>query len=117
MIPTVIEAFTDCDEDEQGSLSTDQADSVTDYIRKEPVRFGSVRFGSVPDFSKDIRFGSVWFGNSFFRFDAVRPALFIRVVARSGSVRFRIRSRLVLEFIDSVRFGSAGSVRFLITSC
>ena len=62
---------------------------------------GSVRFVSVPDFLTNNRFGSVWFGNSFFRFYAVRPAFFGRVVARSGSVRF----------------GSAGAIRFLAPSC
>ena len=36
---------------------------------------GSVRFVSVPYFSKSHRFGSVRFGNCFFRFDAVRPTL------------------------------------------
>ena len=42
-------------------------------------------FVSVP---KVCRFGSVCFGNSFFLFDAVRPAFFGRVMARSGSFRF-----------------------------
>ena len=30
-------------------------------------RIGSVRFGSLPDFSKNHRFGSVRFGNSLFQ--------------------------------------------------
>ena len=80
-------------------------------------RFGSVRFGS-GFLSKVHRFGSVRFGSedSFSRFDAVRPALFGRVVARSGSVRFRVRFRPFPELNGLVRFGSASSVRFLITS-
>ena len=51
---------------------------------------GSVRFVSVPDFSTFHRFGSVRFGSENFvsRSDAVRPAFFGRVVARSASVRF-----------------------------
>ena len=78
---------------------------------------GSVRFVSVPDFFRKI-IGSVRFGsdNSFSRFDAVRPSFFGRVVARSGSVRFRVRFRPVPELNGSVRFGSAASVRFLIPS-
>ena len=106
---------------------------------------GSVRFVSVPDFSKVHRFGSVRFGsdNSVSRFDTVRPALFGRVVARSGSVRFgsasgsgRIQNQTVRlgpvrfgsasgsgrfwpvpELNGSVRFGSADEVGFLIPSC
>ena len=53
----------------------------------------------------------------FSRFDVVRLALFGHAVARSSSVRFRVRFRPVPELNDSVRFGSAGSVRFLIPSC
>ena len=57
-------------------------------------RAGSVRFVSVPDFSKINRFDSVRFGSESYvcRFDAVRPALFGRVVVRSGSVRLLIPS-------------------------
>ena len=65
--------------------------------RKEPLRFDSFRFRTFRKLIGLVQFGS---GNSYFRFDAVRPALVGRVVARSGSVRF----------------GSAGSVRFLIPS-
>ena len=46
---------------------------------------GSVRFVSVLGFSKIHRFGSE---NYISRFDAVRPAFFGGVVARSASVRF-----------------------------
>ena len=72
---------------------------------------GSVRFVSVLDFSNkySVRFGSV----RKIRFDAVRPALFGRVVARSGSVRFCVRFRPVPKLNGSVRFGSAGSVRLV----
>ena len=49
-------------------------------------RFCSNRFGPVIFEKKHIV--SVRFGNCFSRFDAVRPALFERVVARCGSVRF-----------------------------
>ena len=85
---------------------------------------GSVRFVSVPDFSKINRFGSVrkcifpgstrfglrfsdtpWLGPV--RFGSVpRPVPAGSGITRFGSVRF-----------GSVRFGSAGSVRFLIPSC
>lgn len=68
---------------------------------KEPVRFGSV-----PHFSKNNRFGSVRFGNSFsgstrfgLRFS---DASWLGPV-RFGSVRFRVRFRPVPEFIVSVR--------------
>ena len=53
-------------------------------------------------------FGSVRFvfGKCFFvRFDAVRRALFERVVARFGSVRFCVRFRPVPESNGPVRFG------------
>ena len=84
---------------------------------------GSVRFVSVPDFSKTHRFGSVRFDSvrkkKYSRFDAVRLAFFERVVARFDSVRFRVRFRPAPDRIKrfgSVRFRSAGSVRFLIPS-
>ena len=80
---------------------------------------GSVRFVSVPDFSKINRFGSVRFGSEmyFSRFDAVQLAFFGHAVARSGSVRFGSVPRPVLAGSGIKRFGSAGSVRFLIPSC
>ena len=57
--------------------------------------------------NSSVRFGSVRFGseNVISRFDAVRPAFFSRVVARSGSVRFRVRFRPVPESNGPVRFG------------
>ena len=73
-------------------------------------RFDSFRF----QFEiSSVRFGSE---NSVSRFDAVRLAFLGRVVARSGSVRFRVRFRPVPELNGSVWFGSAGSIRFLIPS-
>ena len=42
---------------------------------------------------------------------------FGRVMAQSGSVRFRVRFRPVQELTGPVRFASASSVRFLIPSC
>ena len=66
------------------------------------VRFGSVRFGqsNLPvrrgsACAFRTRRGSVWF----------------------GSVRFHVRFRPVPELNGSDRFGSAGSVRFLVPSC
>ena len=77
------------------------------------TRFGSIRFGSRL-FRKLI--GSVRFGSEMYlsRFDEVRPALFGRVVARSGSVpvRFRVRFRPVPELNGSVRFGAVRPVGF-----
>ena len=80
---------------------------------------GSVRFVSVPDFSKINRFGSVRFGNVFFPVRRGSACVFRtrRGSVRFGSVRFRVRFRPVPELNGSVRFGSAGSVRFLIPSC
>ena len=58
--------------------------------RKRQEGTGSIRFVPVPDFSNIHGLASVRVGseNNFRRFDAVRPAFFGRVVARSGSVRF-----------------------------
>ena len=79
---------------------------------------GSVRFVSVPDFSKINRFASVRFGNVFFPVRRGSACVFRtrRGSVRSGSVRFHVRFRPVPELNGSVRFGSAGSVRFLIRS-
>ena len=84
---------------------------------------GSIRFVSVPDFSKVHRFGSVGFGNLFVPVRCGSACVFRsrRVSVRFGSVRFRVRFRPVPEFIGSVRFGSVrfgstGSVRFLVPS-
>ena len=74
---------------------------------KEPVRFDSFRFRN---WFVLIRFGSVRFGNRFGRFDAVRPALFERLVVGSGfgSVRLCVRFRPVPKSNGSVRFGRIG---------
>ena len=53
--------------------------------RKDTVRFDSFRFQTFQKLIGSVRFGSEMY---FSRFDAVRPAFFGRVVARSGSVRF-----------------------------
>ena len=84
-------------------------------------RFDSIRFGFGLFENSSLRFGSVRFV-SVSQFDAVRPAFFGHVVARSGSVRFgsvrfRVRFRPVPEFNGSARFGRAGSARFRIPSC
>ena len=88
------------------------------YIYRYQEGAGSIRFASVPDFFRKL-IGPVRFGSetNISQFDAVRPAFFGRIVARSDSVRFRVRFRPVPELHGSVRFGSAGSVRFLIPSC
>ena len=67
-------------------LSSQKCQGVTFFhdLSKEPVRFDSLRFLT---FLRTF-IGSVRFGQIMFRFDAVRPAFFGRVVARSGSVRF-----------------------------
>ena len=44
-----------------------------------------------------VRFGSE---NAIFRFDAVRPAFFGRVVARSGSVRFGVRKLKLARLVN-----------------
>ena len=54
------------------------------YSRKEPVRFDSFRSRTFRKLLGLVRFGSEVVVS---RFDAVRPALFGRFVARSGSVR------------------------------
>ena len=79
----------------------------------------SVRFVLVPDFSKIHRFRSVRFGQLFVPVRRGSACVFRRRrgSVRFGSVRFRVRFRPVPELISSsVRFVSAGSVRFLIPS-
>ena len=71
---------------------------------------GSVRFVSVPDFSKIDRFGSV--RNYVSWFDAVRPAFSGRVVARSGLVRFTSFPCPVPAGSRIKQFGSVRPVRF-----
>ena len=66
---------------------------------------GRNRFGSVPDFFSEF-IGSVRFGTYVSRFDAVRPALFGRVVARSGWVRLVSVSDSSRFRNETVRFGS-----------
>ena len=83
------------------------------YLRKEPVLFESFR-------SRNIRkethcFGSVW--QLFFPVRCGSACAFWtrRGSVRFGSVRFRVRFRPVPKLSSSVRFVSAGSVRFLTT--
>ena len=76
---------------------------------------GSVRFVSVPDFSKINRFGSVRFGKLFVPVRRGSACVFRtrRGSVRFGSVRFRVRFRPVPELNGSVRpirFGRFGSV-------
>ena len=63
-----------------------------EHSRKEPVRFDSFRFRIFRISIGLVRF--VWF-------DAVRPSFFGRVVARSGSVRFRVRFRPVPKWLQN----------------
>ena len=77
--------------------------------RKETVRFDSFRFQTFRQLIDSVRFGSELY---FSRFDAVRLAFFGHVMARSSSVRFRVRFRPVPEFNGLVRFGSVRPVRF-----
>ena len=63
-------------------------------------RFGSIRFGSRL-FSKSHRFGSVR-KMVFPWFDAVRPALFGCVVARSGSIRFGRFGSVSYSFLSAI---------------
>ena len=83
---------------------------------------GLIRFVPVPDFSNNHRFGSVRYGSvrfgsartkcCFFWFDAVRPALFERVMVRSGSVRFVSASGSGRFQNQTVRFCAVRPVRF-----
>ena len=61
-------------------------------------------------YRKIHRFGSVRFGKHFSRFDAVRPALFERVMARSGSVSRSVPACSEIKRFCSVRVGRFGSV-------
>ena len=81
---------------------------------KDPVRFDSFRFRTFRQFIGSVRFRSE---DSIFRFGAVRPALFGLAVARSGSFRFDFASGSGRFRSHKVRFGSVGSVRFLVPSC
>ena len=88
----------------------------THVHRKKTLRFDSFRFRT---FSKIHRFGSFRFGNVFFPVRRGSACAFLtrRGSVRFGSVRLRVRFRPVPELHGSIRFGSAGSVRFLIPSC
>ena len=75
----------------------------------EPVRFDSFRFWILRKLIGSVRFGSEQY---FARFDAVRPAFFGRVVARSGSVRFVSASGSGRFQNSTALFGSVRPVRF-----
>ena len=93
---------------------------------------GSVRFVSVPDFSKNprlfgsirfgsVRFGSVRFGKLYFPIRRGSACVFWTRrgsvdPVRFGSVLLLVRFWPVPELHGSVRFGLAGSVRSLILS-
>ena len=84
--------------------------------RKEPVRLHSFRFRNFRKSS--FRFGSVRTNISFpLRRGSACVFRTRRGSVRFGSVRFHVRFRPIPELNGSVRFGSAGSVRFLIPSC
>ena len=74
---------------------------------------GSVRFVSVPDFSKSHRFGSVR-KNSFL--GSTRVGLRFSDASWLGPVRFLSVSGSGRSQNSTVGFGSAGSVRFLTPS-
>ena len=80
--------------------------------RRKPGRnrFGSIRFDSGLFGNSSVRLSSVRFGKHSSRFDAVRPARFGHVVARSGSVRFGSASASGRFRNYSVQLGSAESV-------
>ena len=69
---------------------------------KEPVRFDRFRFWTFRSIIGSVRIGSE---NNISGFDAVRPAFFGRVVARSGSVRFVSASNSGRFQKQTVRFG------------
>ena len=71
---------------------------------------GSIRFISVPEFSKMYRFVSVRFGNDIFPVRRGSACVFRTCSVRFGSVRFRVRFRPVPDLNGSVRFGRFGSV-------
>ena len=73
---------------------------------------GSVRFVSVPHFSKIVRFGSVRFGQSFVPVRRGSACVFGLVVARSGSVRFVSTSGSGIKRFGSVWSGRFGSVSY-----
>ena len=70
---------------------------------------GSVRFVSVPDFSKIVRFGSVRFGNLVF---PVRRGSACGFQTRRGSVRFDSVPRPVPAGFRIIQFGQVRPVRF-----
>ena len=78
-------------------------------------RFGLIRFGSVSCYYNHI-FGSVRLGNWLFPVRRGSACAFRtrRVSVRFGSVRFGSASGSGRFRNSTVRFGSAGSVRFLI---
>ena len=78
-------------------------------VRKEPVRFDSLRFRNFENSS--VRFGSE------IVFVPVRRGSACAFRARRGSVRFGSVPRPVPAGSEINRFGSADSVRFLIPSC
>ena len=75
---------------------------------------GSVRFVSVPWFMEIKLIGSNRFGSETYvpRFDAIRPLLFGRIVARSGSVLFASASASGRFRNLTVRFGRFSSVSY-----
>ena len=88
---------------------------VWGFGRKEPVRFDSFRFRTFRQFIGLVRFGSD--KEISVRRGSACVFRTCRGSVRFSAVRFRVRFRPVPELNGSVRFGSAGSVRFLIPSC
>ena len=87
-----------------------------DY-RKEPVRFDSFWFRSFRKFIGLVRFGSDnYFPNSTRFVPHFSDASWLGPV-RFGSVLLPVPADSRIKRVGSVRFGSAGSVGFLIPSC
>ena len=85
------------------------------YLRKEPVRFGAIRFGSGLFENSSVRFGSV---RQFMLPGSMRFGLRFSDPSWFGPVRFGSVPRPVPAGSGMKRFGcSAGSVWFLIPSC
>ena len=84
------------------------------HHRKDTIRFDSFRFQTFRKLIGSVRFDSEMY---FSRFDVVRLAFFGHAVALSGSVRCGSASDSGRFRNSTVRFGSAGWVRFLLPSC
>ena len=86
--------------------------------RKEPVRFDSFRFRTFRKFIGSVRFGSENSLPGSMRFGLrFSDASWLGGPVRFGSVPRPVPAGSGIERFGSVRFGSAGSVRFLLPPC